>query len=592
MKKIYIIIILIVMFIVLIFSVEKKPEAPKIIKINSADEFYIDYNNNNFPDETELQVLYYARSFKPEKKENYSAIDCAKLSYLADKFAKKELLNKRPVLQYDEKHRLQTLIIDGEDYSKKLIEEGFALPNKSIQNNPYAELKNRIQISNNLSKASKLKLVSYNKFSNIYHELNCEHALKVTNFSILEEKDIEKTAIKCKLCHHKKIKKLTYPKFVPEKYAPLYVDDYIELFATDFTKYFYPVNHCNTTVCKSLVYNITKAKETIDFAVYGIYNEPEIINALKKAKQRGVKIRWVYDLDSSGNSIYSHTKNTVIILSNARSDIDNKYANSIMHNKFFIFDNKSVWLGSANVSDTDLSGFNANTVTLIKSPKIAALYRKEFEQMYSGSFHKDKQKTENNENIKLGQSVVSVYFSPQDKPIQNRIIPLIKNAKKYIYIPVFVITEKSLVQELKNAYARGVDVKILTDATGAANKYSPVNDMRKSGLKVKVENRAGKMHSKSIVIDDEYLVVGSMNFSKSGENYNDENIVVIQDKKIPAVYRKHFMHLWNSIPEKWLYSTPNAESFNSINSCYDGIDNDFDGKIDSDDEGCRLFLHK
>ena len=91
-----------------------------------------------------------------------------------------------------------------------------------------------------------------------------------------------------------------------------------------------------------------------------------------------------------------------------------------------------------------------------------------------------------------------------------------------------------------------------------------------------------------MIIDDEYLIAGSMNFSKSGENYNDENIVIIKDKEIARIYKRHFMHLWNSVPDKWLYKSPSAESFSSINSCYDGIDNDFDGKIDAEDDGCKI----
>ena len=585
MKKFYIIIILFVMFAGILIFQTKMSGFPEVVKIVSPDEFYIDYNKNNFPDESELTVLYYARSFKPEQKAEYSAQESAKLSYLAQKYAEKELLNKHPEIVFDEKHRVKTLIVEGNDYAKTLVEEGYALPNDSVENNPYSDINNKIKITNNLHEAAKLKLVSYNKLSNIYHKLDCPHALQGGNITILEEKDVPQSAKKCKLCQKKK-EKPVYPRIVNEKYEPLFVNDYIELYATDFTKYFYPSARCSTTVCKSLLYNINKAKESIDFAVYGIYNEPEIVAALRKAKQRGVKIRWVYDLDSRGNSIYSHTKNTVILLSNARSDIESEHANSIMHNKFFIFDGKSVWLGSANISETDLSGFNANTVLLLKSPLIASLYRKEFEQMYSGAFHKNKQISENNENIELGQSTVSVYFSPQDKPIKNRIIPLVQNAKAYIYIPVFVITEKNLVRELKNARSRGVDVRIITDATGAANKYSPVDDMRNSGIKIKIENRAGKMHSKTILIDDEYLIAGSMNLSKSGENYNDENMVVIRDRKIAAVYKKYFLHLWNAIPDKWLYKNPGAESLNSVNSCYDGIDNDYDGKIDAQDEAC------
>ena len=50
---------------------------------------------------------------------------------------------------------------------------------------------------------------------------------------------------------------------------------------------------------------------------------------------------------------------------------------------------------------------------------------------------------------------------------------------------------------------------------------------RNNNLELKVENWAGKMHMKSIIIDDESLVIGSMNFTKQGENVNDENSLII-----------------------------------------------------------------
>ena len=94
------------------------------------------------------------------------------------------------------------------------------------------------------------------------------------------------------------------------------------------------------------------------------------------------------------------------------------------------------------------------------------------------------------------------------------------------------------------------------------------------------------MHMKSIVIDDTYTIIGSMNFSKSGQNYNDENVIVIHNTNIAKTFKNNFLYLYNRIPNKWLYKNPQAESINSINSCYDGIDNDFDGDIDNKDKGC------
>lgn len=107
---------------------------------------------------------------------------------------------------------------------------------------------------------------------------------------------------------------------------------------------------------------------------------------------------------------------------------------------------------------------------------------------------------------------------------------------------------------------------------------------------MKVENYAGKLHSKSIIIDDEYILAGSMNFSRSGESRNDENMMIIKNPRLAVFYKDFFLYLWGKIPDIYLTRNPRAESIDSIGSCFDGIDNDFDGKIDKSDEGC--FIRK
>ena len=71
-----------------------------------------------------------------------------------------------------------------------------------------------------------------------------------------------------------------------------------------------------------------------------------------------------------------------------------------MHNKFYIFDNKIVITGSANLSHTDMSGYNSNAIIVIKSAEVAKIYTEEFNQMYEGKFHSNKILTENNSMIK------------------------------------------------------------------------------------------------------------------------------------------------------------------------------------------------
>ena len=97
---------------------------------------------------------------------------------------------------------------------------------------------------------------------------------------------------------------------------------------------------------------------------------------------------------------------------------------------------------------------------------------------------------------------------------------------------------------------------------------------------------------KSIIIDEKYVVLGSMNYTKSGEKYNDENVLIIKNPELASRFREKFLYFYNDIPDKWLYKNPGAESHNSINSCNDGIDNDFDGKVDMDDDSCNFKLKK
>ena len=83
------------------------------------------------------------------------------------------------------------------------------------------------------------------------------------------------------------------------------------------------------------------------------------------------------------------------------------------------------------------------------------------------------------------------------------------------------------------------------------------------------------------------MMIGSMNFSKSGQNINDENVLIIKNTALTQEYRQYFEYLWNRIDNKWLTKTPRAESVDSIGSCTDGIDNNYDEQIDSKDVGCK-----
>ena len=362
----------------------------------------------------------------------------------------------------------------------------------------------------------------------------------------------------------------------------------IEIYFSDLTVKLKPDRNCSSDICREILSNINNAQNTIDIAIYGYSTVPSIEKALQDAIKRGVKIRLVYDVDSKGGNIYENTDTITRIIPDNTCDKNSQESASIMHNKFYIFDNKILITGSSNLSHTDMSGFNTNSIVVIKSPEACDIYKKEFKQMYSGKFHTSK--TDNgNKSLNISGTKLRFYFSPQDKTLKNAIIPLIESAQRYIYIPTFLITDKKVTEALMQAKTRGVDIKIIIDALNASGKYSKHNVLRNAGIPVKTENYAGKMHSKSMIIDDRYTVIGSMNFSYSGENRNDENLVVIENSEISKFYKEFFLYQWNKIDNKWLKYNARAEGRDSIGSCLDGIDNNYDGLTDMEDSACKTI---
>ncbi|MBP3924852.1 hypothetical protein J6E39_06395 [bacterium] len=577
-KYVFLFVISAIFVIFTVFNVRQK-EFYDVLTIKEPDVIGVDLNHNGIQDENEFVCVSDVKTYRY----NINDTNSIKMWYLADGFAHKILESKRVKVKLsNERTPLCTygsIEVENQNYKDILTKANFNL-------NDYDKNKAKEQ----LKVADKLNLVIYNHKSGIYHKLTCKYGQVAHDVKILPESYLDKSARPCKFCHVvQEKKKYTHKKFkILNTTFPLSMTDgNLKLILSDFTRKLKPDNRCDSIMCKTVLDEINASKSSIDMAVYDFSNNEIILSALKRALARGVKIRVVYDITAKGLSEYSKDTSFLIELigsENCRSDklSDNVQTAFLMHNKFMIFDGKTVFTGSMNFSTTGISGFNNNSVLLIKSPDIAKLYESEFNLMFSGKFHKLKNHQTQNKNDKL-----RVYFSPQDKTIISQIIPLINSAKTYIYIPTFILTHEELTQSLIAAYRRGVDVRIIVDATSIRSSRSKIKLLRENFIPVKTENYAGKMHSKSVIIDDKYLVIGSMNFSKSGENKNDENCVIIENPKLAKFYREYFEYIWTKIPDKYLKINPSAEGPYSIGSCADGVDNDFDGKIDLEDEGCR-----
>ena len=605
-EKISASIFLILLFFLFLFATNNKSRMHdfKVLKVVEADKFYLDINNDNLIQDNELFKLQDISAFCPilsnysrneSEKLNISQLQYLKAGFLARKWAKDHLegnfVSVKSIKECKNKniaHYFCDIDFQGINLIIFYLKNGLAYIKEDCKNPKYVQYQSLMQARKNADELSKIDFLILNLKNNKIHKPDCEFVRNIAYGKIVSKKQLNDSKVHfCNFCfkedepekfkkddhifHSKGIyRKSFYKKF-----------DFIELYFINPLEYSKPDASCKTAICKRIVNEIDSSKVSIDIALYNFGDQKTIFDALKRAKQKGIKIRCVSDFSNSSEFDSSYNK---YFEEEFHPTKDSK--NSLMHNKFFIFDNKKVLTGSMNISSTGCGGYNSNLVLIVDDINFAKAYLREFELMYKGKFSTTKESFLF-KPILRNNSKLTVAFCPQDNPFDTIILPMLKNAKKELFVSVFYLTERKFISELINAKNRGVSVIVLVDAVYANNFKNRVKQLRDSGVAVMVENWGGKNHEKTVMVDSKYLLLGSSNFSKSGFYKNDENIVLIENKDIASLYKDYFLYLLNSIDKKYLKFIPRSEGIDSINSCSDGIDNNFDGKIDWEDEGCK-----
>ncbi|MDX1960843.1 MAG: phospholipase D-like domain-containing protein [Leptospiraceae bacterium] len=305
---------------------------------------------------------------------------------------------------------------------------------------------------------------------------------------------------------------------------------------------------------------INNAKSTLDLACYNLGRQV-VIDAIINARQRGVKVRLVGDVDESVTSGYQAM---------FRTDIPFAVGNStgIQHNKFAIADGTLLIMGTGNLTDTDLI-MNNNNYMIIESKSLADAYTKEFEQMFFGKFAGKKSPRTLDKRHRVNLTDIELYFSPYDgDEAMNRLIQFVNEAKSEINYMIFAHTHDELTTALIRAAKRGVLVRGIHDYTfvrgtsmEAARLYNAgrLNPNGKGPFNKEDGNEntktpgrresGGKLHCKTMIIDGRIVSTGSFNWSNNAVNNNDENMMVIYSPQVAA----ELQNQWNSI---WNYGRP------------------------------------
>jgi phosphatidylserine/phosphatidylglycerophosphate/cardiolipin synthase-like enzyme len=288
---------------------------------------------------------------------------------------------------------------------------------------------------------------------------------------------------------------------------------------------------------------IDNATKSIDVALYGLGRQ-SVVDALIDAHGRDVTIRVVGD-DDAATGVYSDSYQSLVA---AGIVVVTDTSSYIQHNKFLIIDDKVVWIGSTNFTDTGFS-LNANNSIAITDTTLASVYTAEFEEMWTGNFHEDK---EDNTAHLLDYSgtILESYFSPTDL-VAFEVWDELDNADDTIHFAMFFWTDDLLTERVVERIDSAVGVYGVWDQVGAANQYSADEDLVDAGAHIRIEDFAGKVHHKFAVIDvhssDPTVILGSYNWTDSGAYGNDENTLIIHNAGLAQAYYEEWQRLWEAI---------------------------------------------
>ena len=282
--------------------------------------------------------------------------------------------------------------------------------------------------------------------------------------------------------------------------------------------------------------SIDAARLTVDVAAYSL-SLTSIRNALIRAYERGVQVRVVMESDNmDGAAPQALIDAGIPILGDRRE--------GLMHDKFMVIDRSEVWMGSMNYTFSGTYEDN-NALLHIRSTELAENYTKEFEEMYvDDMFGPDIVPETPNPDIDINGIRVETLFSPDDG-VESHLLDILNNAQESIYFLAFSFTSDSLGDAIRAQAANGLTVAgVMEEQQVKSNIGTEYDPFVHAGLDVNVDGNEGQMHHKTMIVDDEIVITGSYNFTRSAEERNDENLVIFHNKQIADFYMKEFQRVY------------------------------------------------
>lgn len=285
----------------------------------------------------------------------------------------------------------------------------------------------------------------------------------------------------------------------------------------------------------ALAQAIDQARYAVDVAVFEL-DLWSVRDALLRAQRRGLSVRVVTESDNLGTA-------EMAALGAAGIPVRGDLSPGLMHHKFVVLDRLEVCTGSMNFT---LNGAyrNNNNLICIRSAVLAKDYLHEFEEMYSDQrFGPISLRDTPSGRLTIEGVPLEVHFAPEDRVLE-RLLQLLHSAEHSVHFLAFTFTSDALADAMLHLAEEGIEVAGVLEAAGADGLGSEFERLHRAGLDLRLDGNPNNMHHKVLLIDGRIVVTGSYNFSRSAEERNDENVLIVFDSQLAAAYEQEFQRLF------------------------------------------------
>jgi phosphatidylserine/phosphatidylglycerophosphate/cardiolipin synthase-like enzyme len=131
-------------------------------------------------------------------------------------------------------------------------------------------------------------------------------------------------------------------------------------------------------------------------------------------------------------------------------------------------------------------------------------------------------------NAQTNAPDIKVYFSPHGG-CTEAVVNALHGARKQILVEAYSFTSEPIAVALIDAEKRGIDVEVILDKSQEQARGTEADLISLSGIPTFVDSAYHIAHDKVMVIDGSKVITGSFNFTKSAEDFNAENLLVISN---------------------------------------------------------------